>query len=579
VKLSARDTEAYVLDQRNSRIDSFDTWHSRIREADALIRGEYPGVSIGGKPAVMNLADQMPRDVARLAGEVDPSYSAAQVGDGLDHARNATLRAIIGEGYFKFGRWDLIRPQLVMDLVISGTAFLAFWPDETRSQYPLMMRVDPRNCYPDTFNGEIQDLLVVSQMKIRVANRMFPKLRIMERLKEREDTADSVEVLDYYSKDIVVKAVGVVSLGGEAIEADIVSSYKPKTDIAPVAFGQLPSPDGAFRGLIDQVGGSLVAKDKAVKDLLEYGHQMVYSPFEAKGILNADTLPAIDTIYQHDPSATTETFMRRVQPAGANPQVFGLIQYLDTEQRNALNYPATRSGDVSVSQGSAAYVNSTMGGLTSLVRESQRILVDMQQRGAAVMFQLDQHHLDVTKPLMRHLKKKKMYTPSVDIDGKHELTVTYGAGAGLDKTNNMVQNLQLYSAGVMPGKRMLAEIGISGDPETWLDERQDEELERIVLQRFSGDPQTSLDFLMAVLQLKREKGLDFVEAYTQVQQKQSSQMAPPEGAQAGMMGGEPGAAEPAAQQEALAAGETGPQGAPPIAGEFSKTPMQQVFVK
>jgi hypothetical protein len=579
VKLSKRDTEAYILTRRSGRTDSFDQWHDRIFAVDALIRGEYPGTTVGGPPAVMNLADQMPRDLARLAGEVDPSYSASQVGDGLDHARNATIRSVIGEGYFSFGRWDLIRPQLVMDLAITGTAFVCYWPDKSVSQYPQMMRVDPRNCYPDTFNGAIQDLLVVTNMKVRVVDRMFPSLHILERLEQESDTPDEVEVLDYYSKDIVIKAIGFVDGSGETVRADIVSKFEPQTDICPVSFGQLPSPDGAFRGLIDQVGGSLVAKDKAVKDLLEYGHQMVYSPFEAKGILNPDTPPSLDTIYEHDPSATTETFMRRVQPAGANPQVFGLIQYLDTEQRNALNYPATRSGDVSVSQGSAAYVNSTMGGLTSLVREAQRILTDMQERGARAMFQLDQHHLDFAKPLMRHVKKKKLYTPTVDIDGHHDLVVTYGAGAGLDKTNNMVQNLQLYSAGVMPGKRMLAELGISGDPETWLDERQDEELERIVLQRFAGDPTTVLDFLMAVLKLKREKGMDFVEAYAAVQAEQASQQQAAGEAAPGMMGGEPGAAEPAAQQEALAAGETGPQGAPPIAGEFSKTPMQQVFVR
>lgn len=583
-KIAARFNEAYVMDARNNRVDGFDAWKSRIDEVDALIRGDWNSgttseADMGGDPAVMNIADQMPRDVARLACEVMPSYRAAPLGESQAAVDNATVRGLIGEGYFRHNRFDTIRPSLVMDLVITGAAFLVHYIDPNRP-YPVMQRVDPRAAYPDVYNGSIQDLLVRSKMKIRVADRLYPWLNIGSRLAELRDVdLGEIEVLDYYTDDGCVKAIGLVGIAGDLVEAHIIDEWDP--GVLPVSFAQMPSPDGAFRGALDQIGGSLAAKNKAVNLMLEYTEQMVYSPWESKGIVNPTDPPGLDTIYVHDPAATTETFQRRVEPAGSNPQVFGLVQYLDDEQRKQLAFPASRQGDSGVSQGSAAYVQSTMGQLTSYVREVQRMLQSMQEDSARVMFKLDEDPvLDFDKPLIRNIGRKRTYKPTRDIDGAYWLMVNYGAGAGLDRLNTDVRLLQFYSAGVLSAEKMLAETDFVADAADEMDKREKEEIRRVILQRFAGDPTVNLDFIIMAYKLQKERGISLVDAYVAVMEEQemSSQQQPEEAAGMGDQG--PEAMEPGAQQEALQKGGTdAAAGAPPIPGSFSPPPLQQVFVK
>src|SRR6266498_1923665 len=121
--LESRYDEGYLYGLRNERKDSFSQWKDRINETDALIRGEFSVVfpnlqSTGQKPIVTNLADAMPRDVARLGSEVEPSYTALSYGDSEAAATNKTLRRAIGEGYFHFNGFDIVRPQLLMDQCI-----------------------------------------------------------------------------------------------------------------------------------------------------------------------------------------------------------------------------------------------------------------------------------------------------------------------------------------------------------------------------------------------------------------------------------------------------------------------------
>lgn len=579
-KFKTRYSEQYLLGARNARKEGFSAWKSRTENADNVVRG---GFASGEQPSILNLADKMPRDAARLASEVKPSYYAPPVGDTKDQIRNASLRTVIGEGYFTHINWPLIRPQLVFDTVITGAAFVSYWTDPVSSPYPQGMRLDPRGCFPTIFNGELLDLLVCTEMKAAAAQRLFPGQPILATAfhedKDGLRTEKSVEVYEYYSAEECVRAWGVVGPDGSATDAALVSVWRPETGIIPVSFYQLPSPDGAIRGLLDQIEGNLKAKDELVKNVLEVAAQAAYAPMFVKGVINADTPPGPDVLYQADPSVP-DAGMTRVQPATFSPQIPQVLDFIDQETRGQLSYPATRQGETGVSQGSGAYIAATQGDLTSLVREVQRGLQSMQEQGARVMFALDEAKLDFEKPLFRSSGKKKTYKPTRDIGGKYMLQVSYGAGAGLDRQATDVRLLNYYSAGLIPGRRVLGETDFVDDPEAWLQERQDEELERVALQRFSGDPTTSLDFLMTVLALKREEGLDFVEAYTTVMQEMASQQAPAAGGEQGMLSPSQPMA-PGAEGLAAGAEATAPQpgGAPAIPGQFSPQPLQQVFVK
>lgn len=580
-RLKTRYSEDYLLGAREARRDSFGAWHSRIAAAHSTLLGEFS--ASGEDPSILNLADKMTRDAARLASEMKPSYLAPAFGDTDDEMKSQRIRSVIGEGYFKYSKWDVQRPQLVMDLVVGGGAFVVYWPDDTKSAYPMSMRIDPLACFPTIFNGEIVDLLVVTEMSIRQAEFLYPTMNVARALRKESGSSDTFEVFDYYAADQCVRALA--TQGGEdssPMMARVVQVWEPHTDgRPPVAFSQLPSPDGAMRGLLDQVKGQLRAKDELVKDVLEVSAQAAFSPWEAYGIMNPGTPPGSDVIYEHDPSLEGKSFMRRVQPTTFSPQLPIVLGFLEDQTRAQLSYPATRQGEVPVSQGSGSFVAATQGDLTSMVREIQRCLADIQHQGAGVMFALDEAHLNFEKPLCHSVGRKKTYVPTSAIDGRYELAVAYGAGAGLDRITTDTRMLNYYSAGIVPGRRVLAETDFVDDPEAWLDERQAEEIQRVALQRFAGDPTTSVDFLVAVQNRMRTEGEDFVEAYTAMMAEMSSTVPQPQGAQPGVISpAQPSVSGAEAMQQGAPA--TAPivgGGAPPIPGEFAKTPLQQVFIK
>ena len=100
-----------------------------------------------------------------------------------------------------------------------------------------------------------------------------------------------------------------------------------------------------------------------------------------------------------------------------------------------------------------------------------------------------------------------------------------------------------------------------------------------MLQRFAGDPTTSLEFISAIAERMDVGGMSFREAHRDAiaagiqpqvpQPGAGGELPAPEGAQPG---------EPGADQAALLQGAI-PGGAPPIPGTFTPPPLQQVFVK
>jgi len=570
--LKDREIEEYLAHSRNSRIETLGDWKDRIDKADEVIRGNIgytnpDGVAVSSPMMVMNLADQVPRDIARLTSESEPSYSAPAYGDKLSDEKNAALRGVIGRGYFAANNWDLMRPQLVMDFVITGTFFAVLWVDSA-SPFPRIMRLDPRSAYPDVYNGELQDVLSIQTMKRRVAQRQFPDVDFGSL--EGKRPTDDIEVIDYYGPDFCVKAVGSVALGGNVSAGSlaVVNGWAHGVDKVPAVFQQLPSPDGAFRGMLDQIGSSLGVKNKVVNLIVEQAHQGVYAPWVEKGVSNPNDLPGPDTVY-HLERGVADAQFGRVAPSNFNPQLFGVLQYLDTEERGQLAYPTTRQGEVGVSQGSASFVTATQGQLTSVVREASRALARSQEQLANIAFQLDEHHLDFEKPLVRAVEKKNTYIPSRDIQGYHRFNVEYGAGAGLDRLNTDQRLQNWYAAGLIPGKMALEQTDFIADAATAMEDRENEELSRVILQRFSSDPSISLDFVAKVWMRKRTTGVTLVEAYAAELEEQ--QTAQPE------LPAQPGAAPVEAQPAA-------PEGQPglPTAGtpvQFSPQPLAQYLTR
>jgi hypothetical protein len=586
LELRNRIDEEYVWNHRNSSVDRLSDWKDRIEDTDRLLRGDYittmiDNKAVTAKPMVMNLGDTMARDVARLVSEVQPAARVNPMGEKQSDKDDALVRASAADTIWEENEAELQNARWTMDLIVAGAAFSVTWADPEQSDYALIDRVDPRFCYPTIHNGRLIDLLVIQTMNRRQAEHVygieFPQL---DGGRKWDNT---VELWDYYSADECVNAVAGMVGGKPLVQGvSIVNRWNPDMGLIPAAMAQLPSPDGAFRGVLDQLGPSLEAKNRIAALLVEYTEQQVYAPFEAKGILNSDDLPGPQTVYQHDPNDPNSK-IGRVPPAGSSPQIFALMQQLDHEQRGGINYPDSRQGDVRQSIASAAFVDSTQGGLTSMVTEAQTLLAAMRARLTQRAFRLEKKYLDMRKPLCRPVGKKTMYRPSTDIGEYDKVRIVYGAGAGIGKANADVRVLQHLGAQLISKETARDQIDYLSDPSSEEDKIEREQSRSAVMQKFLADPNTPLDVVIDV-HVAQEQGMTLSEAIASVQakvQKIAEQQRAQEAAAQAPAGGEqvPAAEEQLAMEKGQTQGAPGAQPGPGVTPAFAPPPFEQIVAR
>ena len=130
--LEGRQYEAYLMDTRNTRIDTFDTWKMRIESARTLANGEFLTEHPGQKadvqfPYIMNLAEAMPRDVSRLVAESIPAVRAFPHNDSVEARTEAHVREGIGES-------EQIRRGIVLWLETKGVTPQKAKPERKRAR-------------------------------------------------------------------------------------------------------------------------------------------------------------------------------------------------------------------------------------------------------------------------------------------------------------------------------------------------------------------------------------------------------------------------------------------------------------
>jgi hypothetical protein len=138
--------------------------------------------------------------------------------------------------------------------------------------------------------------------------------------------------------------------------------------------------------------------------------------------------------------------------------------------------------------------------------------------------------------------------------------------------------MQYYGNSLISAQTALSHSDVVEDPMVEISLREREDQRKIILQRFAGDPNTSLDTLIDALALQAEQGIDLVDALMQLRAAGASTAQPVGATAQGEIAGTPGAAPPT--QEGLAAGAIPEEGgfAQP-APSFAPPPMAQVFVR
>jgi hypothetical protein len=455
---AARRVEEYVLDVRHNRTKHFEEWKSRVDEGDKLYNGDFSTVypnEIERQDAakVMNLVQVGMDDLTKLAAETQPQVRCAKRGDSDADKENANLRAgVLNTHWIANEGDDNLDTELGYDLAGPGGAFVAvtFNPDE--SEYPIYTRLDPRGCYPGIVRNKLVDMLVVTRMKARDAEReygfsLFEGENALFSEPVRQASSDEVEILDHYDRERVVSVVATVKrTGGDLGEGrQIGKTWVHGLGVVPVGWSKMPTLDGEFRGAFDQVKGIMIAQHRIVQLMLDYAEQMVYSPFEAWDVENDDEAPGPTTVYR---LRSKEGFMRRVSPAGSQPELFTILEYLERQGRSGAAYPAQRQGEVNQSIASAAFVSSTLGQLTTQIKAVQKAKAALRRRCNVIAMMIDERFLDNAKPLLVPVGDIATYKPSDVIKGVHQNRVVYGAGAGLDAINKKIAVLQDVGAGL-----------------------------------------------------------------------------------------------------------------------------------
>jgi hypothetical protein len=142
-----------------------------------------------------------------------------------------------------------------------------------------------------------------------------------------------------------------------------------------------------------------------------------------------------------------------MEPAPINPAAFRLQADIERQSRRGGNIPEARSGDISQSQGSAAFVNSLMGGMSANIRAIQ-LVGEVVIRGANEAYQaLDRTYCDSRKSIAGYAQGaafRVSYKPSEDIpEGEYGNIVTYGEAAGLDAFNAELRLYQRVGSGLV----------------------------------------------------------------------------------------------------------------------------------
>jgi len=491
----------------------------RINDGDSLYAGDlralFPEQDLPSVPYVENKYKNALHDLARLSAEAKPMPVWMVKGSQVKETVKARIREQIALTIWEMGGQSVnLERRIYMDMAGAGYAALAvFYNDEC--DYAQFMRLDPRMCYPDVRNGKLVSMLYVETIPLRQMALEYPDVVI-----PAKDADKDCLIVTYYDKDEVVQSV-CQTQGPKVLTTDILPGrWIHNLGVVPVAFRALDTYDGTYRGMLDQLGGPLMIRNKVVAYLDDYLEDMVHAPYESKNVLNSEELPGPGRVYQHDPNAD-ESFIRRVAPASPAGAVFGLLNYMDDQESREAIQPPSRVGSVSQSIASGSFVASTQGSLSSAVKELQDMMADLRKQFHTIAFKIEEKYLDFEKPLIRAVGKKMTYTPSRDIGGNYTHRILFGAAAGVDVQYADVRVLQHQGAGFISKETARQQINYLDDASAEQDRIDREQAANILFQRFASDPNTSQAQLAKIV-VELGKGNSLIDVMEQLAEEMAA---------------------------------------------------------
>lgn len=429
----------------------------RIAEVDEVVRGQY-GIEDPSEEQLENRAPNLilvaVEDTSEAAG-VMPTVRVTPRRNTPKIKAQAAKQERISVGYLDSSKMELLIPQTVMDLLLTGLGSWIVWPDYDE-RLPIIERRDPRTCYPEPgfrpgqvvrrcmFAREVY----LTQLPQDYQDAIITQAEIDQlTLGKFNDT--KVALIEYFDTDEIVVAalLDQKTPGGGDWFPIVLERRDNRTGICPVIIGSRITFDAEFRGQYDQVVNLLKAYSRLWAMVLDYADQAVYSDLWVRDPIGEVPFGGGSYI-QVGPNGA----VGRVPPAVSSLNIQADIQHLVDSIHIAGRWPKSRPGDVDQAIASAKFVEATAGMMNTAIRTLHMILKRMIEQAIRVALLTDQKHFPGPKTIEGILRNQEFveeYDASKDIDMRNRVRVEYGLGLGRDPAQSAVLMLQ-YASGPNP---------------------------------------------------------------------------------------------------------------------------------
>lgn len=577
----ARRDEQWYVESFYNRMDSYENWRGEWQRFDSFLRGEwfieYPdGTTVQEKPRIENRVRTIIEDKAKLAAQTFPTMRVEAPSTAGQERAMRREQAI--QFYHQLSATKVKMPLWFADQIGVGLAVIEVMPEFSKpkeQRFPLFKRLDPRDVLPPP-NWQVgeraNDVIVHEWHKVRELMRRYPDAmgKLIERSTARgkdgkitklEET-DEVLVIRYYDDHEMVASVYADGKGG----GEMLWSIPNRAGRNPVILVPRPTADGRIRGQFGDVLPALAAENRVFTYMTEYIDQAVYSPIIKRGMpgQSIDWSPGAIIDVPNDADIS------RAPPAQIAPEAFRVIADLERASRRGAVAPEARSGDIPQSIGSAAFVESLMGGMITDVQGLQQQMEHGLEQANEVAQLQDRVFCDARKSIIGYAQGgqfKMHYRPSELIrEGDISNIVSYGAGSGLDRFNRLIMLQRIQGAGWGSRRWAAIESGV---------------IDNYLQMQTEIDDETALDALRAgILQQAAQGNLEPLARWREAKEKNinvlevmsdivAGALQPAPSAQAGELQppGLPGEATPGQQAAAAQTGAPGGGTAlPPLAG-------------
>lgn len=506
-----------VFAQAQTYVQGHRQHKARIARLDAITDERWQTVWPDGTTTtdVALISDFISSDLDDFTSSIagpEPSTLVPSRSDRDADTRVATRLQNILATYREVNNRHLQRHTLAMDLVGTGLACEVIWPD-FKTGYPRYMRRDPRIVYPDpdlTDPAEVSSVVVAYQIQARVLAKAYPNAPLVSELftagEARDWESRWLQIYEFYDGDWCLKVAGTPSGAYARKQRAFTLVSIPNLVGKPLAvLAARTTSDAQFRGQFDKSISPLRTANRMMEMKLAQVADEIYAEKIIRGSFdNPDDVGPGATLTTMDYQAS----ITRAETARSSLDFYQDINLLVEQSREAGGVSSARSrGGVPQNIISGQGITALQGKQIQAVMNYQYRLADMERRSNQRALAVDELYLDSRdKPLVGTAggsSTSGTYTPSIDIAGRYDNRVTFGAGSAMDAYNQRLSNIQSVEYRLVSRRHAMSQLPDVEDPIAMEAEIHREALEDGFTQGMAM-PDTPLELRVQALALAAE---------------------------------------------------------------------------